>query len=453
MDPAQQAQSRRRHPLAAVRPTPALVKLAAFAAILALGGMVFALLLAPAIVIFGAAAIITLADWRSSRNDPAPHLERVMPERMIKGRAAAIGYRISRAAGATQVSVLDELPADLGGDLNIGPIRVANDASVEVSREIIPRRRGTRVLGPTYLIWTSRFGLLRFRIAIAGGTTAAIFPPAATAPRSRALNPPRLRDEFGMKPRPARGEGREFESMREYALGDDPRHIDWCATARRNRLIVRQYQTERRHTLIIAVDTGRLMAARTEGLSKLDHALDCAVALARASNDFGDRVGLVAFDREPRLMMRPKSGRGAVAAMASATLGLEAAPFEPNYRVLADMLARHQQKRALVVVLTDFVEGSAASALEAYLSIIARRHVLLLVALRDRLLAEVDRPDPEITRERLYRRLALQDLAAEREAGLARIARFGAQTLDLDPAQINGPVLNRYLEVRRTGFL
>jgi uncharacterized protein (DUF58 family) len=241
--------------------------------------------------------------------------------------------------------------------------------------------------------------------------------------------------------------------MREYTVGDDPRHIDWHASARRHRLIVRQYQTERRHTVIVAIDTGRLMAARADGISKLDHALDCAIALARASNEFGDRVGLVAFDRELRLMVRPKPGRGAVAAMAAATLGLEATPFEPNYRVLAEMLARHQKKRALVVVLTDFVEGIAARELEAYLSVIARRHVLLLVALRDRLLAEADRPDPEITRERLYRKLAIQDLVAEREAAIARIARFGAQTLDLDPARINAAVLNRYLVVRQAGSL
>jgi len=437
----------------AIRTAPLLVNLAALAALLALAAVPLPILLGPAIVSFGALAILTIADLRASRRDRAPSLVRVLPERMVKGRRVSIGYRISRVGSATTAAILDELPADLGGDLILAPMRIAGGASVEISREILPRRRGIHTLGPVYLLWTSKMGLLRFRIRIAQGGTVAIIPPAADSPKRGALSQRSLRDELGTRPRPARGEGSEFESMREYTAGDDPRHVDWHASARRRRLIVRQYQTERRHTVIIAIDTGRLMAARVDGSSKLDHALDCAVALARASNEFGDRVGLVAFDRELRLMVRPKSGRAAAAAMIEATLALDAAPFEPNYRVLAENLARFQKKRALVIVLTDFVEGSASRELEAYLSVVARRHLVLLVALRDRILAEADIRDPEITRERLYRKLALQDLAVEREAAIVRIARFGAQTLDLDPARINVPVLNRYLAVRQAGLL
>ncbi|HEV3112806.1 MAG TPA: hypothetical protein VGY99_20155 [Candidatus Binataceae bacterium] len=106
-----------------------------------------------------------------------------------------------------------------------------------------------------------------------------------------------------------------------------------------------------------------------------------------------------------------------------------------------------------MVVLTDFVEGSASSELQGYLAVLARRHCVLLVALRDRLLAELEEREPAITRDRLYRRLALQDVAVERAAALARIRRFGAQTLDLDPADITVPVLNRYLAIRQAGLL
>jgi len=118
-----------------------------------------------------------------------------------------------------------------------------------------------------------------------------------------------------------------------------------------------------------------------------------------------------------------------------------------------ETLARQQKKRALVVVLTDFVEGGTSRGLEDYLAVLARRHCVMLVALRDRMLREVDEREPEISRERLYRRLALQDLVAEREAVLVRIGRFGAQVLDLDPSQITAPVLNRYLAVRDAALI
>jgi len=318
---------------------------------------------------------------------------------------------------------------------------------LEILREVLPNRRGTFALGPIFILSPSRMGLFRVRSGNPAGGEIAILPPAST-PRRAGLSYRTLREDLGLKPRPPRGEGSEFESLREYVPGDDPRHIDWRASARHVRPQVRQYQTERRHTVLVAIDTGRLMGAHVDGTSKLDHAINCAAALARASIAFGDRVGFVAFDRQVRLLVRPKSGRSGVGALVAATSGLQPVAFEPDFRVLVETLARHQKKRALVVVLTDLVEGGASRGLEDYLALLARRHCVMLVAPRDRMLREIDEREPAISRDRIYRRLALQGLVAERETALARIARFGAQVLDLDPAQVTTPVLNRYLAVR-----
>lgn len=437
----------------AIRPAALLVRLLLVSALLALAAMPMPALLAPTLGFLAIVIGLALADWRISRADTQPQVERVFPDRMVRKRRAAVLYRVSRARRPASVTILDEMPEELGGDLAVEGIRIDPDRRSEVSREIVPTRRGTFEMGPIYVAWKSRLGLFQFRAAAPAGGNAVVFPPASAAPPRAGLTHRSLREELGMRPRTARGEGTEFESMREYVAGDDPRHVDWHASARRGRLIVRQYQTERRHTVMIAVDTGRLMAARVESASKLDHALDCAIALARACGEYGDRVGFIAFDRELRAMLRPRSGPGGVGALIDASTGLTHFSFEPDYRVMVETLARYQKKRALVVVLTDFVEGSASRELESYLGVLARRHCVLLVALRDRLLAQLDVRAPEITRERLYRRLALQDLAVEREAALARIARFGAQTLDLDPARVTAPVLNRYLAIRQAALL
>ncbi len=438
---------------AAVRPAPPLVRLLLAAAICALAAVPIRILLAPTLGFLVVIVALALTDWRISRGDPHPQVERVLPDRMVRGRGADMLYRVSRVRRPAVVTVLDEMPEELGGDLLIDRIRIGPDQRREVSREIMPLRRGVFEMGPIYAAWQSRLGLFQFRAARPARGSAVIFPPASATQARAGLTHRSLREELGVRPRPARGEGTEFESMREYVPGDDPRHVDWHASARRGRLVVRQHQTERRHTVMIAVDTGRLMAARVESASKLDHALDCAIALARACGEYGDRVGFVAFDRELRAMLRPRSGPGGVGALIDASTRLAHFPLEPDYRVMVETLARYQKKRALVVVLTDFVEGSASRELESYLAVLARRHLVLLVALRDRLLAQLDVRAPEITRERLYRRLALQDLAVEREAALARIARFGAQTLDLDPARVTAPVLNRYLAIRQGAFL
>jgi uncharacterized protein (DUF58 family) len=411
-------------------------------------------LIAPVLAMLASLIALAGMDLIAARHEIAPSLRRTIPDRLVKGRPATIIYKASRPRGdSTTLSILDELPAELGGDLLIDEIRIESDQSIEIPRDRTPLRRGIHGLGPTFVLWRSRMGLFRIRAQVADGGSIAILPTSSPPQRQSSLTHRALRDELGIRPRPARGQGTEFESLREYVSGDDPRHVDWHASARRGRLIVRQHQTERHHTVMIAIDTGRLMAGQIDATSKLDYAIDCAIALARASKEYGDRVGFIAFDRELRVFTRPKAGFSGVGGIVRATMALRPFPFEPNYRVLVETLARHQKRRALVVVLTDFVEGSASRELEEYLAVLARRHVVVLVAMRDRMLGELDERDPLITRERLYRRLALQDLAGEREAALARIAAFGAQTLDLDPARITAPVLNRYLAIRQAALL
>ena len=437
-----------------ILPSQLLVRVAATVALVAMIAVPMPILITPALAMLAILIARAGADWVTARRELAPSLERVLPDRLVKGRPATITYKLSRPNGeATMVSLLDELPADLGGDLIIDDVRLGRGQTIEIARERTPARRGTRELGPMFVLWRSRMGFFRIRAKVPSAGSVAILPPASAPQRHSGLTHRWLRDELGIRPRAARGEGTEFESLREYVAGDDPRHVDWHASARRGRLIVRQHQTERHHTVMIAVDTGRLMAGQIEASSKLDYAIDCAIALARASKEYGDRVGFIAFDRELRVFARPRTGFSGVGAIVRATLALSPFPFEPNYRVLVETLARHQKRRALVVVITDFVEGSASRELEEYLAVLARRHFVMLVAMRDRLLGELDEHDPSITRERLYRRLALQDLAAEREAALARIAAFGAQTLDLDPARITAPVLNRYLAIRQAALL
>jgi uncharacterized protein (DUF58 family) len=435
-------------------PSQRLVRIAAVIAFIAIVAIPVPILIAPVIAMLAILIVLAGMDLIAARREIAPSIERVIPDRLVKGRPASIIYKVSRPRGvSTTLAILDELPMELGGDLLIDEIRIEREQSIEISRDRTPLRRGIHVPGPTFVLWRSRMGLFRIRAQVADGGSVAILPASSAPQRQSSLTHRSLRDELGIRPRPARGEGTEFESLREYVSGDDPRHVDWHASARRGRLIVRQHQTERHHTVMIAVDTGRLMAGQIDATSKLDYAIDCAIALARASKEYGDRVGFIAFDRELRVFTRPKAGFSGVGGIVRATMPLSPFPFEPNYRVLVETLARHQKRRALVVVLTDFVEGSASHELEDYLAVLARRHVVVLVAMRDRMLGELDERDPSITRERLYRRLALQELAGEREAALARIAAFGAQTLDLDPARITAPVLNRYLAIRQAALL
>ena len=173
----------------------------------------------------------------------------------------------------------------------------------------------------------------------------------------------------------------------------------------------------------------------------------------RACAQGGDRIGFVAFDEALRAWVPPQRPARALAPILEATLALTPRACEPSYRTLANVLQERQKKRALIVLLTDFVEGASTPGLEAYLALLSRRHCVLLVGIRDRLLREVEVAKPDVAGLDVYRRLVLQDLDVARQAAVARIARTGVQTLDLDATQITAPLLDRYLRIREAGLM
>src|SRR3984957_1036575 len=197
-----------------ILPSQLLVRMAALLAVVALLAVPLPILVAPTLAIMAIVMVLAGIDWLAARNEVAPSLERVIPDRLVKGRPATIIYRLAprppqarRSGAATTISVLDELPADLGGDLIINDVRLAVGHSIEIARERVPARRGTRELGPTYILWRSRMGLFRLRSKLPGGGSIAILPLASTPQRQSGLSHRSLRDELGIRPRAGRGEG------------------------------------------------------------------------------------------------------------------------------------------------------------------------------------------------------------------------------------------------------
>ncbi len=295
--------------------------------------------------------------------------------------------------------------------------------------------------------------------------------------RPEALDPKRVLAALGVRPRRRRGDGLDFDSLREYVTGDEPRRIDWRATARRGRLIVRTHRHEESRTVVLAVDCSRLMGARAPSLSartstaslaeaeeagfastKLDHAIDAALALAFASLVAGDRVGLVLFDRRLRGMIPPVSDRANLGLFVEALSGVQSSPVEADYRRLARELLTRQRKRCMLIVLTDFIEVDRDELVHP-MSLLAKRHEVIFVALREPILDDLDeqreakqaagarRPEQSDSLG-LYRRIVLADLLREREARLVSLRRRGLSVLDVRPGDATASALNRFLELR-----
>jgi len=385
------------------------------------------------------------------RRTPRIVIERGLPLRAFEGRSAELELRL-RNPGPLPIlaEVFEEVPADLRpSDPHWPRVVLPAGETLTLGYTVTPRIRGDRPLGAVLVLERSPLGLLRRRAVGTADDVLRVYPDATRFLRPEALDPKRVLAAIGVKPARRRGEGMEFESLRDFVAGDDPRRLDWAASARRGRSVVRLYQHERNHSVLIALDASRLMAGRIGERTKLDYAVDASLALCYAAMGAGDRVGMAVFDEEVRGFIPPRRGRADLGQFVEMLRPVQPRLVEADFQALARTLSLRQRQRSLLVILTDFVEADAAP-FAAPLLVLAKRHRVLLIAIRDRVLQELDAAEaggPEAPLG-FYRRIVLDDLLREREVALGRLRRRGLQTLDLPPEEITAATLNRYLTIR-----
>lgn len=249
-----------------------------------------------------------------------------------------------------------------------------------------------------------------------------------------------------------RGEGRDFESLRDYVRGDEMRHISWTATARRGKLVTRQYQMERDQTILIALDAGRLMTGRLENETKLDLAVHATLALMSAAARAGDNAGLLVFGRRIKAFLPPKRGAEHLDAALEALHAIEPEMIEPSYSRAFEFVSANSQRRSLVVVLTDLVDEEGSSELLSSLKLLRPRHLPLVVTIADRDLKAVVREAPE-NEAQLFTQSVAEEIMYQREAALRLVESQGGLALDVTAAALVPKLLETYLRVKERGLL
>ena len=249
-----------------------------------------------------------------------------------------------------------------------------------------------------------------------------------------------------------RGEGRDFESLRDYVRGDEMRHISWTATARRGKLVTRQYQMERDQTILIALDAGRLMTARIENETKLDSAVHAALALMSAAARAGDNAGLLVFGRRIKAYLPPKRGAEHLDAALEALYAIEPEMIEPSYSRAFEFVSANSRRRSLVVVLTDLVDEEGSRELLSSLKLLRPRHLPLVVTIADRDLKAVVRESPKNENE-MFTQSVAEEIMHLREAALRLVESQGGLALDVTAAVLAPKLLETYLRVKERGML
>jgi uncharacterized protein (DUF58 family) len=249
-----------------------------------------------------------------------------------------------------------------------------------------------------------------------------------------------------------RGEGRTFESLRDYVRGDDTRHMDWKATARRSKPIVREYEVERHQNVLLMLDAGRMMTAQVGNLTKLDAAVNAALLVTHAAVTHGDKVGLLVFGEDVLAYLPPRAGRTQIGRVLESLYGVQPSLVEPDYGGAFRYLAARRLQRALILVFTDLVDARASARLLRHVSALMPHHLALLVAIADPTLERYAQAVPA-TIGSVYRQAVARDLLQDRAEALRGITARGGLALDVPPEALNIAVVNRYLEVKRRGIL
>jgi len=243
------------------------------------------------------------------------------------------------------------------------------------------------------------------------------------------------------------GSGREFDQLREYVRDDDYRNIEWKATARRHRPITIVHRAERSQDLVLCIDASRLMGNPAGDETFLDKAADCCTLLAHIASDQGDRVGLLLFRDTVLRFQRPRQGKGAVLRIIEELVDLEVQGVFPSYAAWADALQTQQKKRSMIFLFTDLNDPQLAADLVEIVPIIARRHVLVIVSMRDPLLDKVA-SGPAINRNQVYQVLAARELADERAIRRRELLKAGVHVLDVDHPSLIISTVNSYLQIK-----
>jgi uncharacterized protein (DUF58 family) len=257
---------------------------------------------------------------------------------------------------------------------------------------------------------------------------------------------------YGVKTQKPKGEGTEFENLAEYATGMDSRMIDWKHSARHRRLLCKEFRQERNHQIVLGFDTGRLMLESVDEMPKLDHAIKAGLLLSWISLHSGDLVGGCGFDSRFRGFIKPGRGMPYFTRMQNFTAGLAYRTEETNFTLGLMELNAKLQRRALVVLFTEFVDLISAELLIESLQILVKRHFVVFVTLRDPMLARLQSAPPHDF-HRVAEAVIAEDFLRERSIVLDRVARLGIHCLDVPVKAVSSALINRYLMIKQRGLL
>jgi len=392
---------------------------------------------------------------------PAPGdlaLRRRHPRAVTLDHPTTLSWEVRTPAGlrprwsSARVAIADQLAPSLRAGTRRVDLRLAERGTTTVGVELRPARRGRFEPSEIVVRTTGPLGIMHKQRRRQHRTSLKVLPPFRSA-REAELSLRRARIlEIGLRSARGRGGGTEFDSLRELTPDDETRRIDWAATARTQRPIVRTYRAERNQTVLCLLDSGRTMAGRVQGVPRMEFAMDGAMLLAELATGLGDRMGLLSFDQEVNATIEPSNRRSQRAQISERLFDLEPALAESNYQnVVTHVLARYR-RRSLLVLLTELGTEAVGQFLMPALPLLIRTHLVVVAAVRDPDLVHWTTNTPTDEDGAFLRAASISSLA-RRDVLAARVRAMGAVVVDEQPHDFASALGDAYLDAKAVGRL
>ena len=371
--------------------------------------------------------------------------------RCLLGERASVELAVENPGQRTlRADIRDAWQPSAGALPRQARVRVPAGRQAWLTTVLVPDRRGDKAAAAVTVRSTGPLGLAARQGRHSVPWTVRVLPPF----RSRRHLPgklSRLRQLDGQHRALLRGQGSEFDSLREYVIGDDVRSIDWRATARRGDVMVRTWRPERDRQILVMLDTGRTSAGRVGGVPRLDAAMDATLLLTALASRAGDRVDMLAFDRRLRARVVGAPRSAVLAAVAQAMAGIEPELVETDAAALSSAALTTARHRCLIVLLTDLNPAAIEEGLLPRLPLLAARHEVLVAAVADPALTQLASGRADAAS--VYGAAAAEQALAARQRVAALLQRQGAHVVDALPDRLPAALADSYLALKAGGRL
>jgi uncharacterized protein (DUF58 family) len=410
----------------------------------------------PTLVLVGATVLVTalvIVDAVLAPRPSALQARRTVAAVLRMGRPADVLVELHDPIDrALAVEIHDATPPSMDREPARHHVSIEAGGWSQLSASIRPKRRGRASIGPLTIRTAGPLGLAGRQAIVPLIDEVKVYP----ALRGRAEVELRFRRaqllQSGLRSTAYRGGSDEFDSLREYRSDDEFRRINWKATARSPRPIANEYREEHNQQVVMLLDASRATAGQVAGVSRLEHSLDAAIAVADLAARVGDHVGALAFGRDVRAFVEPRGGPSQPPRILQLLFDLEAGLYAPNYPLaFATLLARHR-RRSWLVLFTDLSEESVLEPLLRAIPVLLSRHLLVVASVRD---PEVETLATSVpwTSEDAYDRASAGGFVTWRDRAAARIRGLGATVIDAQPGALAASVADEYLQIKSRGRL